>query len=111
MTKEEYEKCVSRTMARPQDRTGLAWDQAIFALGLAGEAGEVADLLKKTVGHGHPLDRAKLVKELGDVAWYLTAIALAHGIGLDEIMSENDRKLRERYPEGFNCEASMKRTS
>ena len=82
---------------------------AINALGIAGEAGEVADLVKKHVGHGHPLDRNKLAKELGDVLWYVAA--LAHDIGLDlsTVAALNVVKLRRRYPDGFSTERSINR--
>lgn len=42
----------------------------VVQLGLCGEAGEVADIVKKHLGHGHPLDRDKLIEELGDLLWY-----------------------------------------
>jgi NTP pyrophosphatase (non-canonical NTP hydrolase) len=51
-----------------------------YALGLSGEVGEVVDLLKKAWGHGHPLDREKLKKEIGDAMWYVIALALQFGI-------------------------------
>lgn len=56
-----------------------------YALGLAGEAGEVVDLLKKSWGHGHPLDAEKLKKELGDTLWYVVALALQFGLTIDQI--------------------------
>lgn len=71
------------------------------ALGIAGEAGEVVELIKKDRFQGQPLDRAKLKKELGDLLWYLTSMAANNGMTLTEIATENDAKLRERYPNGF----------
>lgn len=59
-------------MDKPPEIMNLTW-----ALGLVGETGEVVDLIKKHIGHSHPLDRAKLVKELGDVEWYMEAIRQA----------------------------------
>lgn len=56
-----------------------------YALGLAGEVGEVVDLLKKSWGHGHPLDSDKLKKELGDSLWYVVALALQFNIGISTI--------------------------
>jgi NTP pyrophosphatase (non-canonical NTP hydrolase) len=47
----------------------------VYAMGLAGESGEVIDLLKKHLGHAHPLDLIALKKELGDTLWYVAAIA------------------------------------
>ncbi len=58
----------------------MKFDLQILQLGLVGEAGEVADLIKKVEGHGHKPDREKLIKELGDVLWYVAV--LHHALGL-----------------------------
>ncbi len=71
------------------------------ALGLAGEAGEVAELIKKARFHGVPYRTDTLRKELGDVLWYLTEMASAHGLTLAEVAQANADKLRARYPNGF----------
>lgn len=84
---------------------------ACAALGLAGEAGEAADMLKKHLFHDHPLDRAKLVGELGDVLWYLATLATTLGVTLDEVASGNVAKLRARYPAGFSADKSINRDS
>lgn len=84
-------------------------ERASYALGLAGEAGEVCDLLKKHWGHGHDLDREKLKKELGDVLWYVAALAAQFGLTLEEVAASNVCKLRARYPQGFSPEASRAR--
>lgn len=76
-------------------------------MGLCGETGEVAELVKKHLFHGHPLDREALVKELGDVAWYLAECAAALNVDLDEILEKNVEKLKKRYPEGFDTERSL----
>lgn len=83
---------------------------ATFALGVAGEAGEVADLIKKHLGHGHPLDVQKLKLELGDVLWYVAALAALHEIPLSEVAEANIEKLTKRYPDGFSTERSINRT-
>lgn len=80
------------------------------ALGLPGEAGEVADLVKKHFFHGHVLDRDDLIKELGDVCWYLALICTAIGVSLEYVMGQNIEKLKRRYPEGFSESASINRT-
>ena len=79
------------------------------ALGLTGEAGEVADAIKKTIFHGHDLDRDGLIKELGDVCWYLALLCHAIDVPLEEVMSHNIEKLKKRYPEGFSESASINR--
>lgn len=82
---------------------------SLNALGVAGEAGEVADLVKKHVGHGHPLDRDKLAKELGDVLWYVAALAHDVGLDLSTVAALNIEKLKRRYPDGFSTERSINR--
>lgn len=90
----------------------LAPDLQLFrgALGLAGESGEVCDLIKKYAFQGHPLEEDKLVEELGDTLWYLAHIASTIGITLAEIMDRNIAKLVARYPNGrFEAERSINR--
>ena len=79
-------------------------------MGLCGEAGEAIDIVKKWLAQGHELDKEKLAKELGDVAWYLAETAYALDIPLDEILQGNIDKLKKRYPEGFRTEDSLNRT-
>lgn len=69
------------------------------ALGLAGEAGEVIDHIKKHVFHNKPLDREAVVLELGDSLWYFTLILHTLGITWDEVVDGNIAKLTARYPE------------
>jgi NTP pyrophosphatase (non-canonical NTP hydrolase) len=71
------------------------------ALGIAGEGGEVVELVKKHRYHGKPLDRAALCAELGDLLWYVAEMASAAGLDLEGIAGENIAKLRARYPDGF----------
>lgn len=80
-------------------------------LGLAGEAGEVIDVMKKVLHHGHALDKEKVTKELGDVLWYVSDIASALGILLSDVAEANIEKLKKRYPNGFNKNASINRDS
>lgn len=77
-------------------------ERAVYALGLAGEAGEVVDLLKKVWGHNKPLDKAHLCQELGDVLWYVTALADQFGMSLDDVADANIAKLTKRYPNGWS---------
>jgi NTP pyrophosphatase (non-canonical NTP hydrolase) len=80
-----------------------------MALGLTGEAGETADIVKKWYAQGHELDVPKLREELGDILWYVSGMATAIDVRLADIATENITKLRARYPEGFNREASINR--
>jgi hypothetical protein len=106
MTLDEYQKLASKTVnMKISDEMRIA----TFALGLSGEAGEVADMLKKHLGHGHNLRIDDLRKELGDVLWYVAALATVHGLDLSAIAQANIDKLKKRYPEGFSSERSKNR--
>lgn len=72
--------------------------------GLTGEAGEVADLIKKLHGHGKTYDETEVLHELGDCLWYLANLAFEHGFTLSEVAEANSKKLRKRYPKGFTVE-------
>ena len=78
-------------------------------MGLCGEAGEAIDLVKKHLAQGHVLDKERLAKELGDIAWYLAETAHVLGYSLEEILQMNIDKLQKRYPNGFSVEQSINR--
>jgi NTP pyrophosphatase (non-canonical NTP hydrolase) len=69
MTINEYQKLAQRTS--PDDHNKLLNG----CMGLAGECGEVCDVMKKALFQGHALDRAHMIEELGDCAWYLAEAA------------------------------------
>jgi NTP pyrophosphatase (non-canonical NTP hydrolase)/Na+-transporting methylmalonyl-CoA/oxaloacetate decarboxylase gamma subunit len=79
------------------------------ALGLAGESGELADMVKKHKFQGHEFDVVAAKKELGDVLWYAAQMATALGISLGEVLAMNIQKLQERFPGGFTESASTNR--
>ncbi len=78
-------------------------------LGANGEAGELADMLKKQYYQGHTFDREHFVKECGDVLYYLAMIAEALNTTLEEVAKVNNAKLMARYPNGFEVEKSLHR--
>lgn len=106
LTLNEYQKFANRTSGAGEEGERR---QIIAALGLAGEAGEFANLIKKLTAHGHLIGKETLADELGDVLWYLTEAATASGLSLEDIASQNINKLKERYPDGFNQEKSINR--
>ena len=108
LTLERYQELACVTM--PADE---AYEKslAIRSLGLAGEVGEVVELIKKHLGHGHELDKEKVAKELGDVLWYVATLAAALDISLGKVGEKNIDKLKARYPEGFSHEASRNRVA
>jgi NTP pyrophosphatase (non-canonical NTP hydrolase) len=79
------------------------WRDARFlaAMGLAGEAGEVCDMLKKHLLHDKALDKEELKLELGDVLWYLQHTCNTFGIEMEEVAEANIIKLCKRYPDQY----------
>lgn len=83
-----------------------------WCLGLGGEAGEVLDLMKHTIYHeDSTLDKMELAKELGDVLWYVSAIATTFDIDLADVALLNQVKLKHRYSGSFSSAASADRKS
>lgn len=107
MTPNEYQTEAMRTAAGMDYST---CPQIVNAcLGMAGESGEVADMVKKHIFQGHDLDRGHFIKELGDVQWYIALAAHSVGATLEEVMEANVDKLRKRYPNGFEAARSLHR--
>lgn len=111
MNADDYQRQAARTLIDGPDaqysdhQLMLVWN----ALGLAGEAGEVADSIKKMVFHQHGIDRDVLVKEIGDVLWYVAALCSKLSINMSEVMERNIAKLQTRYPDGYSSADSMVR--
>lgn len=107
MTINEYQALAMRTASgMNHENHGMLLNGA---LGLCGESGEVADIVKKAVFQGHELDVEHVAKELGDVCWYIAVSASAIGCDLESIMKANIEKLRKRYPDGFDTKRSQNR--
>ena len=95
MTLNEYQQHALETVIYPDDR------RIIYpTLGLTGEAGEVADKVKKVIRDAHeeftPEKRLEIVKEIGDVLWYCATLSRDLGYELDEVAQMNVDKLRSR---------------
>ncbi|MBR5288678.1 MAG: GNAT family N-acetyltransferase [Clostridia bacterium] len=106
MTINEYQKLAMRTLNPQLSKRDVLINGV---MGLCGEAGEAIDIVKKHLAQGHELDRDKLIKELGDVAWYLAETAHALDVPLEAVLEGNIAKLRARYPQGFAAEKSLLR--
>jgi NTP pyrophosphatase (non-canonical NTP hydrolase) len=81
-------------------------------LGLSSESGEINEIIKKWLFHGHPMDEATLIhlqKELGDLAWYFALCCFAFDMAPAGVLATNIAKLKARYPQGFSTERSMNR--
>ena len=106
MTVNEYQKLAMTTLNPALSKTDVLLNGV---MGLCGEAGEAIDIVKKHLHQGHELDKDKLTKELGDIAWYLAETATALDVSLEDVLAGNIEKLRSRYPEGFSTERSVNR--
>lgn len=110
MTVADYERSALRTVNPENADKFLGWGNMLDGvLGLTGEAGEVADVVKKALFQGHELDEEHLAEELGDVAWYLVLCCHAVGLSLEHVLKKNIDKLQKRYPEGFDKARSINR--
>lgn len=107
MTINEYQKLAMTTLNPELSNKDVLINGV---MGLCGESGEAIDIVKKWLAQGHELDKEKLAKELGDVAWYLAETAYALDIPLEDILQGNIDKLKKRYPDGFRTADSLNRT-
>lgn len=104
MTPNEYQKLASRTLIDKPDfeitpeHVMISWN----IIGLAGEVGELSELIKHGIYHQEGLDLEHIKKELGDCQWYLSSLCKEFGFALEEIMETNIEKLKKRYPNGYN---------
>ena len=101
----DYQEQAARTLKpnRPFED-----DLADYTLGLS-EAGELQNKLKKYLYHAHPMDKTEIKEELGDLLWYMAAIATTLKIELGDVAAENIEKLKKRYPNGYSDKKSRER--
>lgn len=101
MTFDEYQKQALATAHKTYDPL---MQRTIWAMGVAGEAGEVVEKWKKIVAYdGGKVSEerlAELAKELADVVWYVAVMADSLGLSFDEIMQQNVEKLKSRKARG-----------
>lgn len=106
MTVNEYQRLALTTLNPALSKKDVLINGV---MGLCGESGEAIDLVKKHLAQSHALDKAALVQELGDVAWYLAETAYALDVDLETVLAANLEKLKKRYPQGFAAENSLHR--
>jgi len=98
MTLKEYQKLCKTTAQKfkNKEKEILTW-----GLGITGEAGDLAGCIKKTFSHNN--DQKDGIKEnLGDTLWYVAMICNFFDWDLEEVLEENVKKLKKRYPKGFD---------
>lgn len=94
----EYQQAANRTLyGNEQILTNCA-------LGLAGESGQLIDLIKNYTFKGKELDREEMVKEMGDVLWYLSQIAQWADVSFEDVAKTNIAALNKRYPHGYSAD-------
>lgn len=80
-----------------------------MAVGIAGEAGELLDAIKKGVIYNKPFDEPNIIEELGDLEFYMEGLRQAFNLTRDEIIAANVKKLSVRYQDGYSDEAAQER--
>ena len=99
MSLDEYQQCALETAVYPEE-----YNIVYLALEMAGEAGEVADKIKKVIRDSNadfsPVKCEEIAMEIGDVMWYCAVLADRIGYKLDTIARMNHRKLKSRQLRG-----------
>ncbi len=115
MNTQDYVKNAIKTESRDFDAIGermksIENQRLLHAgIGLATEAGEFLDALKKHVFYGKELDRVNLREEMGDIFWYCAIIADQLDVEFSEVMERNITKLKARYGEKFSEDKAVTR--
>lgn len=115
METKDYVKNAIKTESRDFDAIGqrlqTVENQRLLhaGIGLATEAGEFLDALKKHVFYGKDLDKVNLREEMGDIFWYCAIIADQLEVDFSEVMDRNITKLKARYGDKFTEEKASNR--
>lgn len=104
-----YQELIKKTLSSLD--TPLS-DQIHMVLGIVTEAGELADIYKKTLAYGKPFDEVAVVEELGDLFWYILNLVSLLKLDLGKILDLNIEKLKSRYPDWqFDPERAIHRNT
>lgn len=106
MTLKEYEQAASRTCP---SLNSLDIDMIHMILGIQTESAELADILKKNIAYGKPIDWINYEEEIGDLMWYIINLCRMTGFNLEDILDKNIAKLRQRYPDKFTTNLALNR--
>lgn len=111
ISEQEYAKFVGDLAAAPADAISRINPHTInllhATLGLASEAGELLDEVKKHIFYGAPLNYDAIHKEQGDMEWYAQLLRNTLGPTRDTVINANVAKLKKRHPNGFSTESAM----
>ena len=104
MNEQDYDKmtaALSKTgSAIIKDLNPTKADLLHMAVGVAGEAGELLDAVKKATIYNKPLDHKNMVEELGDLEFYMSRVRQLIGVSRDQVLEHNYEKLSRRYAKG-----------
>lgn len=101
----EYQRLCSTT-AKKSDNKEM--EICGWGLGIVGEAGDVASCIKKVIFHKNETIKDGIKENLGDTMWYAAMICNWFGWSLEEVLEENIKKLKARYPSGFTEKAAQR---
>ena len=107
---EEYTKSVLRNESTKEHEADPDIKRLLHAgIGMATEAGEFLDALKKHVYYGKPLDKVNLLEEIGDQLWYCVLGIDVLGSSIEAVLTRNMEKLAARYSAGFSPVEALNR--
>lgn len=112
MTPKEFMKGVLVTEPSPDNFNDLGISDIRLlhaSLGMATEAGELLDQIKKHLFYGKEIDRVNLIEEAGDILWYMGVLLDELDVSFEKVMQINHDKLAKRYGEKFSSEAALNR--
>ena len=105
MTLNEYQVLASRTMNKD---LSIIQTKLHALHGLSGEVGEIHSLFQK-IYQGHEMNEEHLMKEVGDLLWFIAELCTVFGWEFDTVASKNIEKLMARFPDGFSISKSLNR--
>lgn len=110
MKNEEYKKEVTRTFAYRKEPISLEEANKLHcAIGASTEAGELLDAFKKSIYYGRELNVLNVGEEIADILWYLHNLCNLLNLDIEQLMENNIKKLRVRFPEKFTTELAFER--
>ena len=101
MDANEYQKLAMRTAKEE------CFNPCNLVMGLTSNAGECADIVKKHLWHGYEFNKSKLMKEFGDLLWYIALGCEMMDVTMSDVMQMNITELKSRYPDGFVKEGQV----
>lgn len=111
ISEQEYAKFVGDLVSPPEGAISrinpLAMNLLHAAIGLASEAGEILDEVKKHIFYGAKLDLDAIHKEQGDMEWYAQLLRNTLGPDRSMVINSNVSKLKKRHPNGFSTASAL----